>query len=210
MSLSKEIAKSLYEIKAIQIKPDRSFTWTSGIKSPIYCDNRLTMSFPDVRDKIADGFIELINNLDEKPDVIAGCATAGIPHAAWVAQKLDLPMVYVRSKPKAHGKGNQIEGTLLEGQKVVVIEDLISTGGSSINSALALREAGAEVLGVLAIFSYGILQAKANFENHQLPMETISNFDTLLKELVEVNQITNAEEADLLEWRNGLFASFSK
>ncbi|WP_226037966.1 orotate phosphoribosyltransferase [Aquibacillus saliphilus] len=207
MSLSNQIAKDLYEIEAVQIKPDRSFTWTSGIKSPIYCDNRLTLSYPAVREKIAEAFVEIIEAMDEKPDVIAGCATAGIPHAAWLAQRLGLPMVYVRSKPKAHGKGNQIEGKIKKGQNVVVIEDLISTGGSSINSALALREAGAHVLGVLAIFSYGIKQAKENFTSNNLFIRTITDFDALLKELIAVERLTTSEFADLINWRDELFTS---
>ncbi|MRH42197.1 orotate phosphoribosyltransferase [Aquibacillus halophilus] len=206
MSKSKQIAKDLYQIEAIQIKPDRSFTWTSGIKSPIYCDNRLSLSYPAVRDRIAAAFVEIIEVMEDKPDVIAGCATAGIPHAAWVAQKLNLPMVYVRDKPKAHGKGNQIEGKVTEGQKVIIIEDLISTGGSSINSALALREVGAEVLSVLAIFSYGIKQANENFTNNNLSVTTITDFDVLLKELIGLERLTTNEEADLLEWRDNLFA----
>src|SRR5699024_6613252 len=132
------------------------FTWTSGIESPIYCDNRLTMSYPSIRKKITAAFVEKLEQFNIKPDVIAGCATAGIPHAAWLADALDLPMVYVRSKPKGHGKGNQIEGKVERGQKAVVIEDLISTGGSSLESAKVLRDSGLEVSHVLAIFTYGL------------------------------------------------------
>ncbi|WP_186577526.1 orotate phosphoribosyltransferase [Aquibacillus kalidii] len=204
MTKSQEVAKALYEIEAIQIKPDRSFVWTSGINSPIYCDNRLTLSYPDIRNNIADAFVELIQNMEEKPDVIAGCATAGIPHAAWIAEKLNLPMVYVRSKPKGHGKGNQIEGRVTKGQKVVVIEDLISTGGSSINSALALQEAGASVLGIIAIFTYGLTKAEENFNQQKFSLQTITNFDILLQELVKVGEITSEEETSLLEWRSSL------
>src|SRR5690625_3624404 len=140
MKPSYEIAKDLYDIQSVQIKVEGYFTWTSGIQSPIYCDNRLTMSYPAVRQKIRQAFIEKIATMKEKPDVIAGCATAGIPHAAWLAEELNLPMVYVRSSAKAHGKGNQIEGTFKKGQKILVIEDLISTGGSSIHAAQALRD----------------------------------------------------------------------
>lgn len=210
MSLSKEIARELYNIEAIQIKPDRSFTWTSGIQSPIYCDNRLTLSYPAVRDKIADAFVSIIESMDEKPDVIAGCATAGIPHAAWVAQKLGLPMVYVRSKPKGHGKGNQIEGKIERNQKVVVIEDLISTGGSAISAAKALQEEGAEIVGVLAIFTYGLANARENFENNGFPLTTITNFDSLLEELLLVETITAEDKISLLEWRDSLAGELTK
>ncbi|WP_208589268.1 orotate phosphoribosyltransferase [Gracilibacillus suaedae] len=204
MLKSKEIANALYEIDAIQIRPDRSFVWTSGIHSPIYCDNRLTMSYPDVRKQIVKQFAEIIDQLTEKPDVIAGCATAGIPHAAWLADYLNLPMVYVRSKPKGHGKQNQIEGKVEQGDKVIVIEDLISTGGSSIESALVLREAGAEVLSVLAIFSYGLKKADQQFKEANIPFTTITNFDILAKALVENNEITDVEKTDLLQWRDEL------
>ncbi|QGH34455.1 orotate phosphoribosyltransferase [Gracilibacillus salitolerans] len=204
MLKSKEIANALYEIDAIQIRPDRSFVWTSGIHSPIYCDNRLTMSYPEVRKQIVKQFAEIIDQLEEKPDVIAGCATAGIPHAAWLADYLNLPMVYVRSKPKGHGKQNQIEGKIEQGDKVIVIEDLISTGGSSIDSALVLQEAGAEVLSVLAIFSYGLNKADKQFKDANIPFTTITNFDILAGALVENREITEAEKVDLLSWRDEL------
>ncbi|KAB8138681.1 orotate phosphoribosyltransferase [Gracilibacillus oryzae] len=189
---------------AIQIRPDRSFVWTSGIQSPIYCDNRLTMSYPDVRKKIVQQFAEIIKASEKKPDVIAGCATAGIPHAAWLAEYLGLPMVYVRSKPKGHGKQNQIEGKIEQGDKVIVIEDLISTGGSSLDSALVLREAGAEVLSVLAIFSYGLKKADLQFNDANIPFSTITNFDILAEALVEKKEITSEEKLSLLEWRDEL------
>ncbi|WP_117160879.1 orotate phosphoribosyltransferase [Paraliobacillus sp. X-1268] len=204
MSLAKQIANDLYKIEAIQIKPDRSFTWTSGIKSPIYCDNRLTMSYPEIRTNIAEAFVEKIKALPVQPDVIAGCATAGIPHAAWLAEKLGLPMIYVRAKAKAHGKGNQIEGKIEAGQKVIVIEDLISTGGSSLNTALALQEEGIEVLGVMAIFTYGLEQAKNEFAAKQIDLSTITTFDILIGQLLEVKAITKVEEESLLEWRDTL------
>ncbi|WP_112180786.1 orotate phosphoribosyltransferase [Paraliobacillus zengyii] len=204
MSLAKQIANDLYKIEAIQIKPDRSFTWTSGIKSPIYCDNRLTMSYPEIRTNIAEAFVEKIKALPVQPDVIAGCATAGIPHAAWLAEKLGLPMIYVRAKAKAHGKGNQIEGKIEAGQKVIVIEDLISTGGSSLNTALALQEEGIEVLGVMAIFTYGLEQAKNEFAAKQIDLSTITTFDILIGQLLEAKAITKVEEESLLEWRDTL------
>src|SRR5699024_2330625 len=206
MGLQTEVAEDLLEIKAVQIRPKKEdyFTWTSGIKSPIYCDNRLTMSFPKVRKKIVEAFIKNINELQLKPDVIAGCATAGIPHAAWIADALDLPMIYVRSKPKGHGKGNQIEGQIKEGQKVVVIEDLISTGGSSIEAAQVLQQEGADVLSVLAIFTYGLPKAKQNFEDVGIPFATITGFDALLTALKETNDITETEHQELLAWRQQL------
>ncbi|UOQ47931.1 orotate phosphoribosyltransferase [Gracilibacillus caseinilyticus] len=204
MLKSKELAYALYDIDAIQIRPDRSFVWTSGIQSPIYCDNRLTMSYPEIRQQIVEQFAQMIEQMDEKPDVIAGCATAGIPHAAWLASYLDLPMVYVRSKPKGHGKQNQIEGKISEGDNVIVIEDLISTGGSSLDSAVVLQEAGAKVLSVLAIFSYGLQKADKQFSATGIPFATISNFDVLAETLVENHKITEAEKTDLIQWRDEL------
>lgn len=204
MSLAKQIVTHLYEIKAIQIKPDRSFTWTSGIKSPIYCDNRLTMSYPIVRNKIAEGFSEKLNYLSSEIDVIAGCATAGIPHAAWLADRVGLPMVYVRSKPKAHGKGNQIEGEIVSGQKVVVIEDLISTGGSALETVTALREAGAEVVAVLAIFTYGLKESDQAFRRAQIPLQTLASFDILVEVLQSETAITSKEKDSLIDWRDQL------
>lgn len=202
MGLQTEITRMLLQIEAVQIRTDNYFTWTSGIKSPIYCDNRLTMSHPEVRHKIVDAFIHLLNENDWQPENIAGCATAGIPHAAWLAERLNLPMVYVRSSPKGHGKGNQIEGIVKPGQKVVVIEDLISTGGSSLETVRVLQEAGAVVLGVLAIFSYGLDKAKENFKHENVPMMTITGYDFLLDMLEKENKITEAEKTELKAWRN--------
>ncbi|WP_404452534.1 orotate phosphoribosyltransferase [Virgibacillus necropolis] len=204
MGLNHEIAKDLLDIKAIQIRTEDYFTWTSGIKSPIYCDNRLTMSYPAIRKKVVKGFVELIEQMDVKPDVIAGCATAGIPHAAWLADELNLPMVYVRSKPKGHGKGNQIEGHFEKGQKVVVIEDLISTGGSSIDSAQALMNEGAEVLSVLAIFTYGLEKSVEKFSEANLAFDTITNYEEVLALLVEDGTISGAESEKLQAWRKEL------
>src|SRR5690625_4639503 len=204
MVLKHDLARDLLNIKAVQINPDDYFTWTSGIKSPIYCDNRLTMSHPSIRKKITNVFMELLKNQEEKPDVIAGCATAGIPHAAWLADALELPMVYVRSKPKGHGKGNQIEGEVTKGQKALVIEDLISTGGSSIDASNVLREQRVEVEAVFAIFTYGLQKSIEQFEQEQLPFYTITGFDHLLQALVEDNEITRENEQELLAWRNQL------
>lgn len=204
MTLQNEIARDLLRIKAVQIKTEGYFTWTSGIQSPIYCDNRLTMSYPDIRKKITQAFIQKLDELDIKPDVIAGCATAGIPHAAWLANDLNVPMVYVRSKPKGHGKGNQIEGEIKQGQKVIVIEDLISTGGSSLESATVLRDQGLDVLGVLAIFTYGLTVSKKRFEEENIVADTITSFDNLLEVLVADQEITNTDKQKLLVWRDQL------
>ena len=163
MTLERTIAKHLLDIEAVALRPNDYFTWTSGIKSPIYCDNRITMSYPKIRREIAAGMSKVIKEKFPEVEVVAGTATAGIPHAAWVSEVLGLPMIYVRDSAKKHGKTNQIEGRLLEGQRVVIIEDLISTGLSSLKVAKALEEAGAEVLGVVAIFSYELKKAQDAF-----------------------------------------------
>ncbi|HLS10398.1 orotate phosphoribosyltransferase [Lentibacillus sp.] len=204
MELSHEIASDLLYIKAVQIRPDDYFTWTSGIKSPIYCDNRLTMAYPGIRNKIAYAFVQMIKAMDRKPDIIAGCATAGIPHALLVADKLDLPMVYVRSKPKGHGKENQIEGKLESGQLAVVIEDLISTGKSSIEAAKALQQEGVHVLGVLAIFTYGLGKSSKLFSEAALDYKTITNYDDILRLLKREGNISENKGKALQAWRDEL------
>lgn len=204
MAIDKEIIRDLLDIEAVQLSPQEYFTWTSGIKSPIYCDNRLIMSYPELRKKIIKGFISIMKEKNLLPDCIAGCATAGIPHAAWLSAELNLPMVYVRSTPKGHGKRNQIEGKLEQGQKVLVIEDLISTGGSSIDAANALKAAGADVVGILAIFSYSLEQAERDFNTAGYNFATITNFNRLLDELIIKNQITQEEKSAMLAWRDGL------
>lgn len=204
MEINYEIAKDLLAIKAVQIKTDGFFTWTSGLKSPIYCDNRLTMSYPDIRKKITEAFAAQVNSLDVKPDVIVGCATAGISHATSLADYLGLPLAYVRSKPKAHGKGNQIEGEVKPGQRAIVIEDLISTGGSSLEVAKALVEEGVEVVQVFAIFTYGLERSANQFAEASLPLYTITSFDQLIDVLVEEDKVNAEEKAKLLTWRNNL------
>lgn len=200
-----EMAKDLLAIKAVQINTDDYFTWTSGIKSPIYCDNRLTISYPSIRKRIAEAFVIMISEMDRKPDVIAGCATAGIPHAAWLAEELGgVPMVYVRSKPKGHGNGKQIEGELLPGQQVIVIEDLVSTGGSSLRAAKALQEQGAEVIAVLAIFTYGLRQTAETFARENLALDSITGFDQLMNVLEEADMMDEKEKAEMLTWRDQL------
>lgn len=204
MELSHELARDLLAIEAVKINTKSYFNWTSGIKSPIYCDNRLTMSHPKIRRKVSKYFAQLIENMEEKPDVIAGCATAGIPHAAWLADTLNLPMVYVRSKPKGHGKENQIEGAFEKGQKVLVIEDLISTGSSAIEAAKALRNEGGEVIGVLAIFTYGLHTSIQQFSAENLSFQTITSFDQLVDALVKDDKIEKEEKNELLSWRNNI------
>jgi orotate phosphoribosyltransferase len=204
MGMEKEMVDALLHIGAVQINTTDYFTWTSGIKSPIYCDNRIIMSYPEIRKKVTTAFIEKLNINSWQPDVIAGCATAGIPHAAWLSNALDLPMVYVRSKAKSHGKGNQIEGMIKPGQRVLVIEDLISTGGSSIAAAKALENEGVEVIGVLAIFAYGLKRAEENFRSAGFSYHTILNFDQLLEKLVTNNELSNQDGKAMLEWRTNI------
>lgn len=199
--LEQQIAEALLEIEAIALRPQQPFTWTSGIKSPIYCDNRLTMSYPRIRELIADGFAKVVRETYPDAQAIAGTATAGIPHAAWVAQKLDLPMIYVRDKAKGHGKQNLIEGKVEPGQKTVVIEDLISTGGSSLKAAQAVNEAGGRALGVLAIFSYQFERAERAFQDAGIPLRTLSNYTALLETAVRTNRIRSEDLASLQAWR---------
>lgn len=199
--ISRQVAASLLQIGAVSLRPHQPFTWTSGLKSPIYCDNRLTMSYPDIRERIADGFAALIKEQYPNAEVIAGTATAGIPHAAWVAQKLNLPMIYIRDKAKGHGKENLIEGAVKPGQKAVVIEDLISTGGSSLKAALAVNDAGAKSLGVLAIFSYQLNKATEAFEAAGIPLQTLTNYTKLLDVALELGQIKEQDLDLLRSWR---------
>lgn len=198
---SEQVASHLLEIGAVALRPQEPFTWTSGIKSPIYCDNRLTMAFPAVRNYIAEAFAELIRTSYPDAEVIAGTATAGIPHAAWVADKLGLPMAYIRDKAKGHGKQNQIEGLITPGQKVVVIEDLISTGGSSIKAAQAVQEAGGLPLAVLAIFSYELDRAVEAFAAAELPLQSLSNYSTLINVALAQGKIAENDVALLQSWR---------
>ncbi|QIZ67269.1 orotate phosphoribosyltransferase [Geobacillus subterraneus] len=196
-----DIAAKLLQIGAVALQPNEPFTWSSGLKSPIYCDNRLTLAYPDVRRTIADGLAELIRTHFPEADLIAGTATAGIPHAAWVSERLELPMCYVRSQAKAHGKGKQIEGKAEPGQRVVVIEDLISTGGSSLAAVRALKEAGCEVLGVAAIFTYGLEKAKQAFAEENLPAYTLTDYNTLIETAVRLGAVSEHDLATLRKWR---------
>lgn len=199
--LDEQIAEQLLEIGAVALRPKDPFTWTSGLKSPIYCDNRLTISYPHVRDLIALGFSEKIRDLYPEAEVVAGIATGGIPHGAFVAQKLNLPMIYVRDKAKGHGKENVIEGAIKPGQKVVMIEDLFSTGGSSIKAANAVRDAGAEVLGIIAIFSYQFESAAANFKQAGFDYHSLSNYTAMIDVAVKLGRIQQEDVALLQSWR---------
>lgn len=200
--MKKEIAEALLEIEAVSLQPDNPFTWSSGMKSPIYCDNRLTLSYPSIRRKVAEGLKSLIVEHYPEAEMISGTATAGIPHAAWVSELLDLPMSYVRSKAKGHGKGNQIEGKVTDGQKVVVVEDLISTGGSVIDAVEALREAGCEVLGVVSIFTYELEKGAQQLRSANITAYSLTDFTTLAN-LAEEKGLINKESLDsLAEWRS--------
>ena len=194
------IAERLLEINAVALKPNNPFTWTSGLRSPIYCDNRLTLSYPAVRREIAQGLEKLIQENFPGVEVIAGTATAGIPHAAWVSEIMDLPMCYVRSKAKGHGKGNQIEGKVEQAQKVVVVEDLISTGGSVITAVQALREAGCEVLGVVSIFTYGLNKGKEAFAQEEIKSKSLTDFVSLVGVAIEKGYISENDQESLLSW----------
>lgn len=199
-TMKKVIAEKLLTINAVALKPNDPFTWTSGLRSPIYCDNRLTLSYPEVRKAIAQGLQALILEKYPAAEVIAGTATAGIPHAAWVSDLLNLPMCYVRSKAKGHGKGNQIEGKVEKGQKVVVVEDLISTGGSVITAVQALREAGCEVLGVVSIFTYGLEKGKEAFQQEEIRSESLTDFANLVEVAIEMGYISKNDQESLLSW----------
>lgn len=196
-----KVAEFLLQIKAIKLQPANPFTWASGWKSPIYCDNRKTLSYPTIRTFIRQSYADVILDKFGKPDVIAGVATGGIAQGALVAQELGVPFVYVRTSPKAHGLGNQIEGDFEAGQKVVVIEDLISTGGSSLQAVEALRAAGCEVKGLVAIFSYGFDIASENFTNAKCPFETLTNYDYLMSQAVKHDYITESDVESLQAWR---------
>lgn len=204
--MKQKIARHLLEIGAVELRPHEPFTWASGIKSPIYCDNRLTMSFPAVRKDISKGLAELIRTQYPDCEVVAGTATAGIPHAAWVSNELDLPMIYVRSKPKGHGQSNMIEGKIETGKKVVVVEDLISKGGSVLQAATALQEAGFEVLGIVAIFTYDLPQSVEAIHRAGFTFHTLTNFPALIQEAADIRAIDGADLPMLGEWHEGLKA----
>lgn len=199
--LAAEIAADLLKIGAIKLSPKEPFTWASGWKSPIYCDNRLSLSFPDVRSKIKTALALAISNSFDGIDVIAGVATAGIPQGALVAEELGLPFIYVRSKSKGHGLQNMIEGKIEKGQKVLLVEDLVSTGGSSLAAADALKQAGAEVVGMVAIFTYGFPVSEENFQKAGVNLIVLSDYHHLLDHAQDERMFENEVLKTLKEWR---------
>lgn len=199
--MKKEIAKILLQLNAVALKLDPPFTWASGRFSPIYCDNRLIISSPADRKTVASSFTSLIQQNGWTPDVIAGTATAGIPHAAWVADIVGLPMVYVRGSAKGHGKQNRIEGTLKPGQKVVLIEDLISTGKSSIDAANGVVDGGGELLGVAAIFTYGLPIASKQFDDAKMAFDTLTSFETLMDVAEELGTLSAEQKEIISAWQ---------
>ena len=201
-----KIAEYLLQIKAVKLQPDQPFTWASGWKSPIYCDNRKTLSYPQIRTFIRQQFVNVINNEFAKPDVIAGVATGGIAQGALVAQDMGLPFVYVRSEAKKHGLTNMIEGVVEQGQSVVVIEDLISTAGSSMKAIDALREKGCTVKGMVAIFTYGFDEAADNLKKANCKTATLCDYNTLIEVALKQNYINESDLASLKEWREKPFA----
>lgn len=200
MGLSAQIAQQLLKIKAVKLNPHQPFTWASGILSPIYCDNRIVLSHPEARNTVKKGFVEMASQFGDF-DVVAGVATAGIPHGALLADALNLPFIYVRDKPKSHGRQNQIEGELQEGQRVLVIEDLISTGGSSLKAIDAIVEAGGKIAGILAIFTYGFQEATELFQSRDIAMMTLSDYNQLIDEALKLNYISSADLESLKIWR---------
>ena len=200
-NVAAEVADQLLEIEAIRLQPLKPFTWASGWKSPIYCDNRLSLSFPPVRDLIKNNLVKAVQHFFPHAEAIAGVATAGIPQGALISNDLNLPFIYVRSKPKGHGMENMIEGKVSEGQKVVVVEDLVSTGGSSLKAVQDLKNAGFEVLGMVAIFSYGFDLAFKNFESAAVDLVCLSHYEAMLPRAVERDYIDQNVLKSLGEWR---------
>ena len=197
-----KVAEFLLQIKAVKLQPDKPFTWASGWKSPIYCDNRKTLSYPSIRTYLRQEFVRAIAGKFGTPDVIAGVATGGIAHGALVAQEMGLPFIYIRSEAKKHGLSNLIECVLESGQSVVVIEDLISTGGSSLKAVDALREAGAEVKGMAAIFTYGFKVASDNFKKSKCNLTTLCDYTSLVKQALKSDYISETDVKSLEEWRD--------
>ncbi|MDO6437561.1 orotate phosphoribosyltransferase [Cyclobacterium sp. 1_MG-2023] len=202
-STASQIAKKLLEIKAIKLSPKDPFTWASGWKSPIYCDNRLSLSFPEVRKYIQEKLTSVVRTHFLNIEAIAGVATAGIPQGVLIADKLDVPFIYVRSKAKGHGMENMIEGKITPGQKVVVVEDLVSTGGSSLKAVNDLRAAGFEVLGMVAIFTYGFEISDQNFEKEGVKLYCLSDYSSLLPQALEQGYVSEADMNTLADWRKG-------
>ncbi|SNZ01949.1 orotate phosphoribosyltransferase [Flagellimonas pacifica] len=198
---AKKTAELLLQINAIKLEPENPFTWASGWKSPIYCDNRIMLSYPEVRNFVQEVMAKQVEKLYGKPDVIAGVATGAIGIGILVAEALGLPFVYVRPEPKSHGRQNQIEGYLESGQNVVVIEDLISTGKSSLNAVKALKEQQVNVMGMIAIFTYGFSVATSNFQEENVSLHTLSDYNHLIEQASETNYIQESHQQTLLEWK---------
>ena len=199
--VSRQVAAHLLNIEAIRLRPEQPFQWSSGWKSPIYCDNRLSLSYPEVRTYIKNALADAIREKFPTAEIIAGVATAGIAQGALVADVLHLPYAYVRPEPKKHGMGNQIEGRILAGQKVVVLEDLISTGGSSLKVVDVLREMGAEVLGMVAIFTYGFALAEDNFKQKEVELVCLSDYQCMIIEALKLDYVSEGQLATLSQWR---------
>ena len=199
---STSIAKLLLDIEAVKLSPESPFTWASGWKSPIYCDNRLSLSFPEARKKITNNLCDVIKEKYPEVEVIAGVATAGIPQGALIADQLNLPFVYVRSKAKSHGMTNLIEGKVEQGQNCVVIEDLISTGGSSLKAASDLRVAGVDVIGMAAIFTYGFDVSLKNFKEANVPLVCLTDYPTMIKAAIDAKYVAQDQLENLNKWRD--------
>ncbi|MEX2594424.1 MAG: orotate phosphoribosyltransferase [Anditalea sp.] len=195
------VARKLLEIKAIKLQPHQPFTWASGWKSPIYCDNRLSLSFPKVRSLIKEKLVKVLQEKFQRVEAVAGVATAGIPQGVLLADALDLPFLYVRSKTKGHGMENRIEGKVTAGQKVVVVEDLVSTGGSSLKAVNDLRESGVDVLGMVAIFTYGFGIASENFEKAGVKLICLSDYESMLPQAIEESYVSDSDLTSLTSWR---------
>ncbi|MDD3636949.1 MAG: orotate phosphoribosyltransferase [Bacteroidales bacterium] len=195
------LAGFLLQIKAIKLSPAKPFTWASGLKSPIYCDNRITLSYPKIRTHIRQQFVQAILEKYDKPDIIVGVATGGIAQGALIAQELGLPFAYVRSDKKSHGLHNEVEGIVEKGQSAVVIEDLVSTGGSSLKAVDAMRQRGLEVKGMMAIFTYGLQQSEENFKTAKCELTTLTDYESLIRKASEENYITEKDLQSLIQWR---------
>lgn len=200
-TFAEELALMLLDINAVVLRPNDPFTWSSGWNSPIYCDNRLTLRFPKIRKRISKAFVKIVEQEFPDVEVITGTATAGIPHAAWVAENLDKPLAYVRAKAKSYGLGNQIEGGVDKGQSTLVIEDLISTGGSAMSVIEALKFIGADIRGILTIFTYGFDKANKRFEEAGIPVFALTDYTTLIKVAVEKGYIKEEDLVQLNRWR---------
>ena len=198
--LSHVLARELLDLRAVSLSPQNPFTWASGLRSPVYCDNRITLGHPAIRARITDGFVDLIASKNLGCDIIGGIATAGIPHAAWLAHHMKKPMIYVRREAKEHGRQNRVEGPLAPDSDVVLIEDLVSTGQSSTAAIPPVYEGGGRVSAVLAIFTYGLERARKTFEEAGIPLYTLTDYPTLLQVANRSGYIDDADIASLLEW----------